>query len=40
MRRLDGISSSMDMNLKKFSEIVEDREVCSAAGHEVTKSQT
>ena len=40
MRWLDDISNSVDMDLKKFSEIVEDREVWSAAVQGVTKSQT
>ena len=39
-RWLDGIIDSMDMSLSKLWEIVKDREVCQAAVHEVTKSQT
>ena len=40
MRRLDGITSSMDMNLGKFHEMVRDREVWRAAVRGATKSQT
>ena len=37
---LDSITNSMDMNLSKLQEIVEDREVWCAIIHGVAKSQT
>ena len=38
MRWLDSITISVDMNLSKLWEIVEDRETCCAVAHRVTKS--
>ena len=39
MRWLDSITDSMNMNLSKLREIVEDREAWCAAAHGITKSQ-
>ena len=39
-RGLDDLSNSMDMSLRKFQEMVKDREAWRASVHGVTKSWT
>ena len=40
MRWLDGITNSMDMNLSKLWEILEEKRAWSVIAHEVTKNPT
>ena len=40
IKYLDNVTDSMDMNLSKLREMVEDRGVWHAAVHEVTKNRT
>ena len=40
IRRLDSVSDSMDMNISKLLETVEDKEAWHATVHGIVKSQT
>jgi len=40
IKRLDGITDSMDLSLSKFQEMVKDRESWRAAVHGVAKNRT
>ena len=40
VRRLDGITYSKDMSLRRLREMLKDRDACRAAVHGVTKNQT
>ena len=40
MRRMDGITNTMNMNLGKIQEMVRDRETWRAAVHGAAKNQT